>query len=455
MAVTDRPVLRSDAAPDEKLGSAAIPVLCGFAYLFVGLAFSYLDRHIGRFGFESVWWAIWALLGFGIGALNLNADPARSRTEAKAFPIIAGVLAVFPGFLMFTLVRWAAFSLLLISAARASNMRSRRDLYYCLASIVAISLLVATHSNADWTTWIFYLGPAWLFIALTLAWDYAAGVQLSSLRKSGLTLGFVAVCIAVSSAIFAVAPQPNILGFGFLPPGTDVPGRVRLEADAQGGGRLGRGDPQSAARTDESVLGQALSRMRKSLKEPSLPQWERSAISGLLAAGESILRALGSADGRAMVRSMTPAEAAAFAARAAAVVAVLRTLAMLLFLLLLALVGWRLRWRLGIAAALWSAWALARWRPSASMSCSAYAVRWMLRREGYPMLPGQSVTEHIESAAALPAPARRWLGASVRLYCEQRFGGVRGSPQGAGYMRRAIEATRELLRSPIPKPEQR
>jgi hypothetical protein len=50
----------------------------------------------------------------------------------------------------------------------AGERECRRSL--SLAIVVSVSLLVAVHWAADWTLW-FYLGPAWLFVALALAWD--------------------------------------------------------------------------------------------------------------------------------------------------------------------------------------------------------------------------------------------------------------------------------------------
>jgi len=456
MALTDRSVLRSDVRPDEKLASVAIPVLCGLACLFVAWAFAYLDRRIGRFAVEAVVWTVWVGLGYFLAAANLNGDGVRAARLAKIFTIVACVLAVVPGVLMFTLLRWAAFALLMVTAARAPAMRTRRDFYYALAAIVAVSLLVATHGNADWTTW-FYLGPAFLCIALALAWDYAAGVELGRLRKTGLTLGFLAVCMAVSVAVFAIVPRPNILGFGFLPPGTDTPGRFKVDAPRSGdsgdrsdrgaGGESGGGAGSSGA-AQPSLLEQAVTRMQQTLKEPSLPQWQRGIVAGMLGMAETYMWVRGDLVLR-RVSSMTPSEreeARQIAQRVASVLAVLKALLALLLLALLAWGLWLLRWRLAVAGALWSAWLLARWKPAVSMRCSALAVRWMLGRRGHPMRAGQSVLEHLGSAPALPALARHWLGTSLRLYSEHRFGGVGASPHAAVYMRRAIESSVEIMR---------
>jgi hypothetical protein len=360
------------------------------------------------------------------------------------------VLTLFPGFLMFRLDRWGALLLLLFTAARAAQMRSRRDFYYGLAAIVAVSILVATHSNADWTTW-FYLGPAWLAIAMALAWDYAARVHLGSLRKSRLTLGFVAICIVLSTVIFTLLPQPRILGFGFLPPGTSAPGRVQTDGGTAAGasGQRGAQAPGQAAR--DTVLGRAVLRMRQSLKDPTVPGWQRSAVEAMLATAEALMRGTGNADGPVMLRHMTAEEAQAFARRAAAVQAFLQLIAWLLMLALAAGIAWLLRWRAGIVVALWCAWALVRLNPSASLRCSSHAIRWMLAHRGHPLLPGQSVLEHVETATGLPAPARQWLARSTQIYCADRFGGERASDGSARYVRRAVEAARELMRSPNPR----
>lgn len=453
MALTDRSVLRSDVRPDEKLASVAIPVLCGCACLFVAWAFAYLDRRLDRFAVEAAVWTVWVGLGYFLGAVNLNGDAVRAARTAKIFTIVACVLAVLPGLLLFALLRWAAFALLLVTAARAPAMRTRRDFYYALAAIVAVCLLVATHGNADWTTW-FYLGPAFLCIALALAWDYAAGVELGPLRKAGLTLGFLAVCVALSVAVFAIVPRPNILGFGFLPPGTDTPGRFKVDAP-RGGDRSDRGaggasgaSAASSGDAQQSLLEQAVTQMRETLKESSLPQWQRGIIAGMLGVAETYMVVRGDLV-RGTFPGMTAAqreEARQIAQRVASVLAVLKALLVLLLLALIAWGLWLLRWRLALAGALWSAWMLARWKPAVSMRCSALAVRWMLGRRGHPMRAGQSVLEHLGSAPALPPLPRQWMGASLQLYCEHRFGGVRASPQAAVYMRRAIESSAEIMR---------
>jgi hypothetical protein len=456
--MTDRSVLRSDAAPDHKLGSPAVHVLCGCAFVFLAWGFSYLDRRFGNFGFEAALWAGWALIGFSAGAVNLARETARARKLSTLLLVIAGVLA-WPGFLMFSLTRWAAFVLLLVTAARAPAMRTRRDFYYCLAPIFAVSLLVPTHGTADWTVW-FYLGPAWLFIALALAWDYAAGVELGRLLKTGMTLAFIAVCLVLSVALFAAMPRPNMLGFGFLPPGTDAPGRFTLEAGAAGdsgrSGEAGRRGPGAAASgpatgQEQSPLAEALDRMRQALKDPALPGWQHGVIQGLLAAGEALMQAGDRGAVLTMTRPMTAEERAAFASRVATVLAVLQWLVLLLLLALIAATAWLLRWHIALAGALWAAWALARWEPAASMRCSAHAMRWLLRRAGHPIQPGHSVMEHAESAAFLPALPRRWLRTAARLYCDHRFGAAPASSEDASGMRQAIVATLELLRAAPPR----
>ena len=452
MALIRGTVLRSDVRPDEPLASAAIVVLCGFACLFVALGFAYLDRRIGRFAVEGTLWTLWVGIGFAGGALGLKGDPKRARNFARTFTVIACVLAMVPGFLMFTLLRWAAFSLLLVTAARAPAMRTRRDFYYALAAIVAVALLVATHGNADWTTW-FYLGPAFLCIALALAWDYAAGVQLGRVQRAGMTVGFLAACMALSIAVYAIVPRPNILGFGFLPPGTDTLGRFKVETPSQGtGGKRGDGGPRgsdngtsgSEQGQQQSVLDEAIGRMREALRDGSLPQAQRYAIGAMLALAETVLPT--DLDGRWVTRPMTAQERLEMAQRVAAVMAFLKALLLLLLLAAIALALWLARWRIGVAGALGSARVLERWNPAASMRCSAIAVRWMLRLRGHPMQPGQSVLEHVESAPALPPLPRRWLDAALRLYCAHRFGGALASAQNAVYMRRAIVSSQELLR---------
>ena len=444
-------VLRSDARADQPLPGTALQVLCGLAWLGVAWSFSFLDRARGGFAFFAVAWVVIGAVGFGLGVAR-RGRPEDARRAAKLLTLLAGLLIAFPGFFMFILVRWAAFALLMITAARAAALQTRRDLYYALAAIVAVSLLVLTHANAQWTIW-FYLAPAWLCVAMALAWDYAAEVRLPAYVKAGFTSAFLAVCIVLGLGIATLLPLPPTEGFGMLEPGTNNPGRVQLPAGPGGGSdghASGDGAGQGSGRQGPSRLGGAIARLREALSDRGLPAWQRSVVASLLAGAEALALVSGNGDARIPVRPMTPQEQAEFRARAAAVQAFVEAVATLLWWLLLAagvaLVAWKVRWRLGIASALGGAWLLGRWAPGSAMRCSMLGLRWMLLRHRHPMAAGQSVLEHVESATFLPATAQGWLREAVRTYGGWRFGGLRASPAQAALVRQRVVVAEEVLR---------
>ena len=171
-------VLRSDASWTHSLRSRLVVAWCGMANLFVAWAFAYLDRRLGHFATEAVLWLIWSGVGYTSAVLGLRRETSGRRIVVVLLTIVACVLA-FPGFLAFDLLRWTASSLLLFASARAPAMSIARHLYLNLASIIAASLVVATHFSADWTVW-FYLGPAWFFVVMAMAWDYAQFAELSA-----------------------------------------------------------------------------------------------------------------------------------------------------------------------------------------------------------------------------------------------------------------------------------
>ena len=455
IALSAATALRSGARADTPLPGAALQVLCGLAWLGVAWAFSFLDRGHGDFAFFAAAWAFLGLVGFGIG-IGLRERPAAARTPALVLTVLACLLALFPGFLMYVLVRWAAFGLLLVTAARAAAMHTRRDLYYALAAIVAVSLLVVSHDRAQWTVW-FYLAPAWLCVGLALAWDYAAEVRLGAPLKAGMTVAFLAFCIVLGATLSALLPLPQVDGFGFLEPGTDHPGRVQLPAGG-GGGTQGSGGKrggtaegqghgaQGASGGEPGLLGGVAKGLHEALRDRGLPGWQRGTVEGLLSITEALARLTEDGEARVFVRPMTAQERQQMEARAAALQAALDLLLNLLWLALAALLLWRLRWRVAATLALGAAGLLVRVAPGASMRCSMQALRCLLHRHGHPRGPAQSVLEHVDSAPFLPPRLRQWLREAVHTYGAWRFGSARGNAAQARQVRQAISAAGEVLR---------
>jgi hypothetical protein len=441
------PLLHHTARSDEALTGPALPVLCGLAWLGTALGFSFLDRARGEFAPFALAWLLIGLLGFGL-AVVFREQPQRVQRTARLLTVLACVLALVPGLLMFSLVRWGGFALLLVTAARAAAMHTHRDVYYALAAIVSVSLLVVVHGNADWTVW-FYLAPAWLCVVLALAWDYAAQVRLAAPLKAALSLAFVAVCIAAGGVLAALLPLPPTPGFGVFDPPTANPQHTgRASPGGSGGGATGTAAGSGTVTGGASSLAAVIGALRRGLADKGVPQWQRSVIGGMLAAAEALERASGS--GVVVLRPMTAQELQEARDRAAALRAALDAALLLLALLLSLLLLWLVRWRIVGAGAFAAAALLAPWAPGRSMRCSMVALHCLLHRRGYPRAPGQSLLEHVASARSLQPRLRQWLRHAVHTYGNWRFGAASPSPAQAREVRRAVLAADELLRMKVP-----
>ncbi|MBT3068039.1 DUF4129 domain-containing protein [Rhodoferax sp. U11-2br] len=435
---------------EPRLNSRTVVALTGLSYVFVGLGFSYLDRRYGYFALEGTLWLVWALLGFGAGTLNALRPPGAGRSLWLVMGGVGGVLALFPGFLMFNLLRWTGLTLMIVMGARAVLLRTRRDFYLTLMVIFVVSFLVGTHGNADWTLW-FYLGPAWVLGGLALAWEHAAGVRLSRWVKGGMTLVFMVVALLLVIGLFFFAPRPTVLSFGFLPPGTDTPGRFTQPAGPGDGlSNLGQGGSGGQGPGQGGVSGGALGEtgspwdallqdMRRALSDGFIPDWQRGLMQKLLDAAQSLREGLNGSF--TMQLEWVPLFS----------INLWQMLAWLLAALLISWLLWRWRWRVGLVLTLGCAWLLAHLYPLASMWLSARALRWCLQAHGHPRQPGQSVREHWLTAPGLPPLARRWLGAAADNYGEVRFGGLPATPQRALALRETVQGVCDILTGAVPE----
>ncbi|HNV60268.1 MAG TPA: hypothetical protein PKH72_11495 [Rhodoferax sp.] len=456
-ATRTAPIQADTSSP---LNSRAVVALTGMSYLFVGLGFSYLDRRFDSFGLEGFLWFTWALLGFGAGTLHVNKPAAFGQTQWVVLGWLGFVLAVFPGFAMFNLLRWASLTLMIVLGARAAILKTRRDFYMTLIVVFVVSLMVGTHGNADWTLW-FYLGPAWVCGGLALAWEHAIGVPISRWTKMSMTLGFISISLLLTVVLFFFAPRPAILGFGFLPPGTDTPGLFQQSA-GEGGGRQAKGNNGSSGPGTGAGQGGAgglqqsewaqkwnamLKSMRKSIADRFIPQWQRGLMEKLLNAVQllvDLLTGQPAASGGATGEDGQPQEQRE---RLTFKVNWLVLLALLLAGYLL----WRRRYRLGVSMALGFSGLLAARFPAQSMRLSAQAMKWCLHVQGHKRGPGQSVREHWVAAASIAPLARRWLGYAVETYCETRFGGVPASQQHALGMHKAVQGACDIMLGAAPE----
>ena len=438
--------------------SRAVVVLTGLAYLFVGIGFSYLDRRFGSFGFEALLWIVWALLGFGAGTALIGKPTQSGQVLWRVLGALGFVFVILPLFPVYNLLRWGSLSLMVVVGARAVILRTRRDFYLTLTVIFVVSFMVGTHGNANWTLW-FYLGPAWLFGALALTWEYTSGTSIPRWIRLLMTLGFVGLAFLLAAMLFLFAPRPPILGFGFLPPGTDPPGLFQ-QPTAQGGSNPAKGGSDNGAAdtgtkegTGASPAGGAaqdwramLDTMRRAMSDSYIPAWQRSLMGQLLDSAQ------GAVDGLAAAASGS-AEAGQLQGLARVGVFYLSWWTILLALLALVtacLMWWR-RYRIGLEAALGLSWLLTGRFPTQSMRLSALAMKWCLHSAGHARSPGQSVREHWLGAAAIAPLARRWLGYAMEAYCAMRFGGVAATAQGARHMRTAVQGACDILAGIAPE----
>jgi hypothetical protein len=471
------------------LQSRGAIVFTGLSFLFTGFAFSYVDRSRGGFGVFCALWLLWAVLGFGAGVLNQRQGETAGRRQWRGMALFGGVLALFPGFVMYPFARWVCLVLMIVVGARAAHMRLRRDLYLTLTVVFTVCFLTTTHYAADWSLW-FYLGPAWLCAGLALAWLHADGVDISRWAKLSMTTGFVAVSFAIAACLFLFAPRPPVVGFGFLP-GGDVPGlydpplgnpdagRAELRKPPRGGagngtglpdgnggwgessrGRAGQGDGRPPpSRTPPSPWDRMLDSMRDAGRDPHAPQWQRNAINGALDAAQAWRRwwkGQGSAGGAAggMAGQGDQPGTALQAQEVSAGAGTGPSLADLLLWLAAALAAWllwRSRYRWGTRVALGLAWALSRWWPARSMQLSARAMGWCLRGRRHVPRAGQSVREHWSSAPGLAPLARQWMERALETYCAMRFGGLPATRERALRMREEVLGAADVMGGAAPE----
>lgn len=440
-------------APDTPMNSRAVVALTGMSYLLVGWSFSYLDRRYGYFGVEGTLWLVWALLGFGAGTLHARTPGNAGKTQWTVLGWLGLVLALFPGLAMFNLLRWTSLTLMIILGARAAILKTRRDFYLTLTVIFVVSFMVGTHGNADWTLW-FYLGPAWVFGGLALAWEHAVGTPISRWAKALMTLGFVGLSLLLAALLFFFAPRPAVLGFGFLPPGTDTPGLFQQPAGDSGGTRgqgnggssatAGGVDPGNAA-SGKGVAGrweQMLQSMREAATDRFIPQWQRNLMNKLLGWAQSLL---GSVTGQADDSGGTLEQ------EASSSWTVRLNWLVLLALLLATYLLWRNRYRTGLTLVLGCARTLASPFPQQSMRLSAQALKWCLHLQGHYRSAGQSVREHWMGAVGVAPLAKRWLGYAVDAYCAMRFGGVAATRENALHMHQAVQGACDIMLGHAPE----
>lgn len=467
--------------PSPPLRSSGTIVFAGLCYLFSGFAFSYVDRGRMAFGVFCALWLIWALLGFGAGVLNLRRGEGAGRGLWRGMVLVGIVLALLPGFLLYPFARWICLVLMVVMGARAAQLRTRRDLYFTMTVVFTVCFLTTTHYAADWSLW-FYLGPAWMFGALALAWLHAEGVDLSRWTQLSMTTSFVAVSCVIAACLFLFVPRPPVLGLGFLP-GGDVPGLYDPPAGSQGDGR---GEQRAGGQGGSAGIGSAgnqaggwggaarpgqsrprpgpppspwdrmLDGMRDAGRDPFAPQWQRGTINGALDAAQALRNWLRGGGPSASSPGGSggagePGDPQAAPPPPSGGEAGVGNPLVLLAMALAAWLLWRYRYHWAPRLALAVAWGLSRWFPERSMQVSARAMTWCLRARRHLPLPGQSVREHWSSAPGLAPLAHQWTQRALETYCATRFGGVPATQARALRLREDVLGAAEVMNGAMPE----
>lgn len=426
---------------DARLPSRWVHALVGACCMFTGWAFWYLDRGYGDFGPAGTLWFVATLLGFATGALNLHRGGPAGRVVCALLGAVLALIAIYPGFVLYSLLRWLALCLMFATVARAALMRTRRDLYFGLLACFVCSAVAATHYRADWTLWV-YLGPAWLCAGLALTVEYVASHPVGAWTKTGASIAFVGATALLALALFLFMPRPATLGFGFLPPGADAPALAQSRGGGSAGdGRHGGGSGASGGSAAGAAGGHASSSswqrmidaMRQSLADPHMPQWQR----GLLQRGLDGASAAGG-----LVEGLT-------AIVRYVVIALPRIPPWLWAVLLLAALAlhalWQRRHALALQALGLPAWLLQRVHPAWSMRLSAWMLGHALTQAGARPGHQRTLRERLLRANDVPPLGRRWLDDALDLYYATRFGRAAASPATAGAMRSAVLDGADLL----------
>jgi hypothetical protein len=273
------------------------------------------------------------------------------------------------------------------------------------------------------------------------------------------------VATLLALVVFFFAPRPSILGFGFLPPGTDAPSMFEQPAgnDGQVGNGGGNGasgvggsaGQNSASTPEQGGTGQQWDAMLKNLRQAAsdktIPQWQRSLIESALDGAQALhglitrrpFKRLELTSPRAGSSEMAE-QYSRFSIRVDLFLVLMLAL-MLLMLILISYLLWRCRYRLGLQLVLGSAWLLAGKYSAQSMRLSAQAMKWCLHMQGHPRRRGQSVREHWVGAAGMVPLAHRCLINAVESYCAMRFGNVPATQPQAINMHKAVLDARDIM----------
>lgn len=424
------------AAPavDERLPSRWVHAFAGACFLCVGLAFNYLDRNYGDFNRGlALQWMLATVAGFGTGAWQLGRGGPAARLVCTVLGGLGLLLAIYPTYQMYSLLRWLVLCLMFTAVARAALMRTRKDLYLSLAICFVCTSVIAIHVRADWTLWV-YLGPAWVFAGLALTFEYVAARNVPRWLQVLSSVGFVGTVGVLALALFLALPRPPLLGFGFLPPGSNdpalAPSPVRKGGETgQGSGSGGVGSRGDSSAESHGSWPQMIQRMRPATQDPHMPAWQRDLLGALLDAMAALTprdAADGDSDGLA---------GAAVKRQKVVLQIKLWWIALLLFVALLAWWAWRRRYVIALNTLSPVAWVLIPISPLRSMRVSARMIEYCLVYTDRPRPTALTLRERLALAHNLPNLSSQCFDVAVASYYTARFGRTEASASSAARMR--------------------
>ena len=430
--------MSASPAVDEPLPSRWVHAFAGACFLCVGLSFNYLDRNYGDFNTGvALQWTLAAMVGYGTGAWQLVRGGPAARVVCTVLGGVGLLLAIYPTYAMYSLLRWLVLCLMFVAVARAALLRTRKDLYLSLAICFICACVVAIHPRADWTLWV-YIGPAWAFAGLALTFEYVAARRVPRWLQVLSSVAFVGMVGVLALALFLLLPRPPVLGFGFLPPGSSDP--TQIPSPVRKGGEAGQGSGSGSGNGSAGALGnpspdaagswsQMIQRMRPAVQDRHMPGWQRDLLGGLLDGMAALApRDAAGGDGAGLTGSAAKSQWRVLQIK-------LWWLAALLLAALLAWWSWRRRYVIALSALSVVAWALIPISPLRSMRVSARMIEYCLAWTDRPRPTALTLRERLALAHKLPSLSSQFFDVAVASYYASRFGRTEASVTSAAQMR--------------------
>ena len=233
-------------------------------------------------------------------------------------------------------------------------------------------------------------------------------------------------------ALFLLLPRPPVLGFGFLPPGSDdptqVPIPIRKGGEAGAGNSSGSGSGSAGSTSSPTASGpgawaQMVQGMRPATQDRHMPEWQRGLLGSLL---DAIAPRDEVGDGRTGAVSKT---------QGGVLQIKLWWFATLPLAALLAWWAWRRRYAIALKALSLVAWAVIPISPRRSMRVSARMIEYCLAWTDCPRPAALTLRERLALAHKLPSLSSQLFELAVATYYASRFGRTEANASGAARMR--------------------